>query len=104
MPAPKTLMNEPCSSPISVRHNTAEHRFEVTVDGSLAVADYQIDGEQIVFTHTFVPPELRGQGIAEKLVRAALEWARGERRRVVPECTYVAGFIRKNPEFQPPAG
>jgi predicted GNAT family acetyltransferase len=93
-------MNESRSHPISVRHNAAEHRFEVTVGGCLAVADYQIDGERVVFTHTFVPPELRGLGIAEKLVRAALEWAHAERRRVVPECTYVAGFIRKNPEFQ----
>jgi predicted GNAT family acetyltransferase len=93
-------MNEPRSSPISVRHNAAEHRFEVTVDGWLAVADYQPDGEQVVFTHTFVPPELRGQGIADKLVRAALEWARAEQRRVVPACSYVAAFIRKNPEFQ----
>jgi uncharacterized protein len=92
-------MNESRSHPIGVRHNAAERRFEVTVDGLLAVADYRIDGERVVFTHTFVPPELRGQGIAEKLVLAALEWARTERRRVVPECTYVAGFMGKNPEF-----
>lgn len=93
-------MNEPHSSPIQVRHNAAEHRFEVKVDGCLAVADYQIDGERVVFTHTFVPPELRGRGIADKLVRAALEWARAEQWQVVPVCTYVAGFIRKHPEFQ----
>jgi uncharacterized protein len=93
-------VNQPRSNPIKVRHNAAGCRFEVEVEGWLAVADYRIDGERIVFTHTFVPPELRGQGIAEKLVRAALEWARAERRRVVPACSYVAAFIRRTPELQ----
>jgi predicted GNAT family acetyltransferase len=97
-------MNEPRPTPISVRHNAAAHRFEAEVDGRLAVADYELDGERVVFTHTFVPPELRGRGIAEKLVRAALEWARTEQRRVVPACSYVAAFIRRNPEFGPLVG
>jgi predicted GNAT family acetyltransferase len=51
-------------------------------------------------THTFVSPELRGKGIAEKLVRTALDYARSEQRRVVPSCSYVDLFIRRYPEFQ----
>ncbi|MSU24562.1 MAG: N-acetyltransferase [Opitutus sp.] len=85
---------------IVVQHNVAEFRFEAMVEGSLAVADYEAAGDVVVFTHTFVPPDLRGRGIAEKLVRAALEWARTENRRVVPACSYVAAFIRRNPDFQ----
>ena len=87
------------SNEIVVRHNVAEHRFETTVGGFLAVAEYELTAGIVVFTHTFVPGELRGRGVAEKLVRAALEWARGERRRVVPACSYVARFIERNPEF-----
>ncbi len=86
---------------IDVRQNPAEHRFEVTVDGHLCVAEYvQRDGE-IAFTHTFVAPELRGRGIAEKLVRTALDYARAERLRVLPECSYVASFIRRHREYVP---
>lgn len=87
-------------SEIVVRHNVAERRFEATVDGFLSVADYEREGDAVVFTHTFVPPELRGRGIAEKLVRAALEWARAEKRRVVPACSYVEAFMRRHAEFQ----
>jgi uncharacterized protein len=86
---------------ILVQHNAAESRFEATVDGHLSVADYEIRGEQMIFTHTFVPPELRGRGIAEKLVRAALEHARSERLRVVPACSYVGVFIERHAEFKP---
>jgi uncharacterized protein len=71
------------------------------VDGHLSVADYQKRDDTMVFTHTFVPPELRGRGIAEKLVRAALEHAREEKLRVVPACSYVAVFIERHKEFQP---
>ena len=93
-------MNNPNSSPIVVAHNVAASRFEALVEGHLAVAEYQLDGDRMIFTHTFVPPELRGRGIAEKLVRPALGWARAEKRRVVPACSYVATFIERNSEVK----
>lgn len=92
---------KPTSEDVTVRHNSAEHRFEAEVDGRLSVADYTLRDGEIVMTHTFVPPELRGRGIAEKLVRAALEHAKQERLRVVPACSYVELFIRRHAEFQP---
>jgi predicted GNAT family acetyltransferase len=94
-------MSENPSQPsaIVVRHNAAASRFEALVDGHLAVADYALQENRMIFTHTFVPPELRGRGIAEKLVRPALEWARAEQRVVVPACSYVAAFIERHREF-----
>jgi predicted GNAT family acetyltransferase len=86
---------------IIVRHNPPQHRFEAEINGLLSVADYELRGTDMVMTHTFVPPELRGQGIAENLVRAALEYARNERLRVVPACSYVEAFIKRHKEFHP---
>ncbi|HUR58682.1 MAG TPA: GNAT family N-acetyltransferase [Opitutaceae bacterium] len=85
---------------IVVRHNVGENRFEAEVEGTLSVADYQIREGEMVMTHTYVPPEMRGRGIAEKLVRAALEHARHEKLRVVPACSYVDDYIQRHPEFQ----
>ena len=85
---------------IPVIHNREEQRFETLVAGQRAVCEYQIEGDRMVFTHTFVPPELRGRGIAEKLVRVALECAQGEKRRVVPACSYVAAYIQRRPELR----
>jgi predicted GNAT family acetyltransferase len=82
-----------------VRHNESAHRYEVEIDGKLAVAEYELEGGRQVFTHTLVPPELRGKGLAEKLVRRALEDARAASRKVVPACSYVAVFIQRNKEF-----
>jgi predicted GNAT family acetyltransferase len=88
------------SESVEVRHNAAAKRYEAMVDGHLSVCDYALAGDSMIFTHTFVPPELRGRGIAEKLVRAALADARAAGRKVEPACSYVAVFIQRNKEYQ----
>ena len=87
-------------SSINVRHNEEEHRFEVELEGQLSVAEYELQDERMVFTHTYTPPAQRGRGIAEKLVCAALDYARAERRKIVPACSYVAVFVERHPEFK----
>lgn len=86
--------------PVTVQHNPGAHRYEVAADGHLSVCEYERVGENLVFTHTLVPPELRGRGIAEQLVRAALADARAAGQKVVPACSYVAKFIERHREYQ----
>jgi len=86
--------------PPVVEHNPTLHRYEATIDGHLAIAEYELAGDRVILTHTFVPPELRGRGVAEALVRTALDTARAGGRRVVPQCSYVARFIARHSEYQ----
>jgi predicted GNAT family acetyltransferase len=86
--------------PVPVQHNATAHRYEAVVGGHRSVCDYAMVDGRMVLTHTFVPPELRGKGIAEQLVRAALADARRAGQKVVPACSYVALFIQRNKEFQ----
>lgn len=83
----------------AIRDNAERHRFEVVVDGHLARADYVIDGDVITFTHTIVPSALEGRGIASRLIRHGLSEARDRGLRVVPQCPFVAAYIRKHPEW-----
>ena len=85
---------------VEVQHNEAANRFEAEVNGQLAVAEYIRAGEQIVFTHTEVPEELEGQGVASQLIRTALDHAREQNLEVVPNCQFVAAYIRRHPEYQ----
>ena len=57
------------------------------------------DGDTIVMTHVGVHPSQRGQGVAAKLTQVALDYARGKSLRVIPMCSYVAAYIRRNPEY-----
>jgi predicted GNAT family acetyltransferase len=82
-----------------VMNNTDRHRFEVTLEGRLGVLNYREDGKSITFIHTEVPPDLAGHGIASALARAGLEYARERKLQVIPECEFVAGYVRKHSEF-----
>lgn len=92
------------SAPLEVRHNAAARRYEIEIDGHLAVAEYELQADKQVFTHTLVPEALRGRGLAEALVRRALDDAQAAGRRVVPACSYVAKFIERHPEYAPLTG
>jgi predicted GNAT family acetyltransferase len=43
---------------------------------------------------------MEGQGIAGRLVKAALDDARSQRLTVVPICRFVAAYIRRHPEYR----
>ena len=83
---------------IEVHDNPAEGRFETSVDGTTAFAEYRLDGDRIAFTHTIVPPALEGRGVGSALVRAALDAARERGLKVVPRCSFVAAYMRRHPE------
>lgn len=83
-----------------VINNERAGRFELNLDGELAVSAYHRRNGTIVFTHTEVPPAFEGKGIGNALARAALDYARSEGLRVVPRCPFIAAFIRRHPEYQ----
>ncbi len=85
---------------VTVTHNENAQRFEVGIDGLCAFMTYSRFPGRIVYTHTEVPRPLEGQGLAAKLARAALDFARVNDLRVVPLCPYVSRFIREHPEYQ----
>jgi uncharacterized protein len=85
--------------PGTVQDNPALHRFELEVDGHIAVAYYQLAPGVITFTHTEVPQELSGHGIGTQLVRAALDAARARGLKVVAKCPFVSAYVAKHPEL-----
>jgi predicted GNAT family acetyltransferase len=82
-----------------VRQNSKDDRFELDTDGGTAYVEYIIDGDEITFTHTEVPKEAEGKGIAGKVVAAAVAYARDQKLRVIPQCPYVAGWMKRHREY-----
>ncbi len=79
--------------------NRAERRYELDVDGSVAVAAFRDEAGVRTFTHTVVPEALGGRGVGSRLIAAALVDTRAAGLRVVPRCSFVAGYIDRHPEF-----
>jgi hypothetical protein len=84
---------------LEVVHNPAENRFEVQINGQIGKLDYTQEGNTIVMTHVGVPMEFRGHGIAAIITKAGLEYAKSKSLRVIPMCSYVASYIRRNPQY-----
>lgn len=83
-----------------VLHAGDRSRYELLVDGELVgIADYRIDGDRIVFPHTEIDADRRGQGLGAVLVRGALDDVRGSGRQVVPTCWFVRQFIDAHDEY-----
>ena len=79
----------------SVIHHPARQCFVSRHGDHEAVLDYRLLADRgINFHHTYVPETLRGQGIADTLVRAGLAWARQDGLRIEASCWYVQRFLR----------
>lgn len=87
-------------SDVAVVNNAEKHRFETTVEGHLAIAEYNLIRGGIVFTHTEVPKELEGRGIGSALIRAGLAHARENKLQVTPICPFFAAYMKKHAEVQ----
>lgn len=83
-----------------VTNNEAKNCYELTVEGTTAVAEYTREGDRITFTHTVVPREIDGEGVGTRLVTAALDDATAQGLTVVPQCPFVAHVIEENPEYR----
>jgi len=85
---------------LEVADNPEAHAFEIRVEGQLALVAYRKREGSITYTHTEVPEALEGHGIAGKLAKHALDYARANGLRVVPQCPYVKAYIARHPEYQ----
>jgi uncharacterized protein len=88
---------------IALGDNREHRRYEIKVDGALAgIVTYRLNepDAEITLVHTEVDRAFRGQGLADRLARYALDDARARGLRVRPDCPFVARFIRAHPEYQ----
>jgi predicted GNAT family acetyltransferase len=82
-----------------VVHDPRDLRFRVELPGGVAELAYVPLSDSVLDLYsTWVPPEERGRGVADRLVRAALALAREKRLRVVPSCWYVRRWMEAHPE------
>lgn len=87
-------------APAEVVRNEAETRFEARVGGGLAFLTYDENDGKLYLLHTEVPPEAEGHGIGSKLVKTALDHARGQGLKVAPFCPFAKAYVQRHKEYQ----
>jgi uncharacterized protein len=85
---------------VEVRDVPEQSRYEAVIDGTLAgVIDYRDAGHDRALLHTNVFDEFEGKGVGGSLARAALDDLRAKGMKVRPFCSFVAGWIRRHPDY-----
>jgi predicted GNAT family acetyltransferase len=85
----------------TIEHNVISKCFELKLEGHRCVLDYTLNNNVMTITHTGVPSELGGRGLAAEITKFALEHAQSQGWKVIPQCSYVAAYIKKHPHYAP---
>lgn len=85
---------------LTIKNNTAASRFEYEDNDQLCYLNYTLNNNVMSITHTWVPQPLEGRGIAAQLTKAALDVARENHWKILPICSYTAGYMKRHPEHQ----
>jgi predicted GNAT family acetyltransferase len=86
---------------IEVADAPERDRYEISIDGKVAgFTAYSARPGLIAFVHTEVDERLQGRGLADRLIRFALEDARTRGLAVLPFCPFVKAFIERHREFE----
>ncbi len=80
-------------------NNETNHQYEFNIDGFIAKIEYIRTGNKIYLTHTEVPGELEGQGIASDLVKKVLADIQQKELKVVPLCPFIDKYVKRHPEW-----
>jgi predicted GNAT family acetyltransferase len=86
---------------VLVRDNPALSRYEAVEDDRVVgFIDYTHRDGEYWFVHTEIDEALKGSGAGAFLVRRSLDDVRAKGALVIPACPFVAGWIRRHPEYQ----
>ncbi len=75
--------------------------FKATEDGKEAGRmTYSWAGEnRFIIDHTEVNPEFSGRGVGQKMVEAALNYARANNLKILPLCPFAKAQFDRHPEW-----
>jgi predicted GNAT family acetyltransferase len=88
---------------MEINHFENAHKgsFYVEVNGALlAEMTYSMAGpNKMIIDHTAVSDELRGQGIGNLLVDAAVSYSRDNNIKIIPLCSFARSVFNKTPSY-----
>ena len=82
-----------------IRDNAELHRYELPVDGDIAVVTYNLSPPNLMITETLVPERLEGRGIASRLAKHVIADAKARDLLILPVCRFFAAYFQKHPDL-----
>lgn len=83
---------------MEVINNKEKNRFELEIDGHLAIIEYQEKDGSIALTSTQVPDALSGRGIGKEIISQAVAQIEKTDLKVIPVCSFIQAWFKRNPD------
>jgi uncharacterized protein len=80
--------------------NETANRFEMNVNGNIAIIEYKQYPVKIALLHTEVPPQLEGKGAATAIIEKTLAYIEKNDFKLIPLCPLVVAYIKRHPEWK----
>ena len=91
---------EPDLTPVVVRDNPEQQRYEALVGQAVAAfVDYRVLRQRVVLVHTEVERAYTGRGVGRRLAQGVLDDIRARGLQVTPVCPFIAAFIQRHPAY-----
>jgi uncharacterized protein len=86
----------------NIIHDEEDLRFYIPFEGEedAELTYFYTEDKILDFEHTFVPDSQRGKGVAGKLVKEGLEFAKTNDCKIIASCPVVEAYIERHPEYQ----
>lgn len=81
-----------------IRNNPDQNRYELMIDGQIAVVTYNLSPPNLMITETLVPQALEGRGIASRLAQYVIADAKARALLLLPVCPFFSAYLKKHPE------
>lgn len=81
-----------------IRDNTEARRYELDIDGQVAVVTYNLTSSNLMITETIVPQSLEGQGLASRLAKHVIADAQARHLLILPVCPFFSAYLQNHPE------
>ncbi len=84
---------------ITIKENESQFYVGDSAEEPLAQIMFEREDGLIKLTHTDVSNTLKGQGVGQKLVAYAVDYARRNQVKIIPICPFTVNQFEKNPQY-----
>lgn len=84
-------------------NNIEQNQFEYHVKDGFAFGKYIIKDNVLILRHVFVPEDMRGQGIAGKMMEEIMDFMMSRNKskglKIQPFCSYARAWLEKHEQY-----